>query len=89
MIVPEIYQFTLIFALFLLALEIVLPSFFFASLAVGALVLAFLHYVIGDYNISRDLFILAITTSVSFLGFRKFFRKPQDQITKDKDVNRY
>ena len=85
----EIYQITLVIAVVLLIVEILLPSFFFASLSVSVFVLAAVHYASAEFVVARDLSIVGIGTTIAFFLFRRFFRARGDQVKHDKDLNRY
>lgn len=82
----ELYHFTAGVAVLLLVLEMLLPSFFFAGLAVGAACVAFVHFVTGEVSIVRDLLIFAISSALGFFGIKAACKRLN---AKKSDVNRY
>ena len=60
-----------------------------ASAAVGALAAGLVQWLAGGVSLNRDLLIFALVSVLSFLAFRKIFRKADDHQSADTDVNRY
>ncbi len=82
----ELYQFTAGAAVLLLVLEMLLPSFFFAGLAVGAACLAVVHFITGEFVIVRDLTVFAVSATIAFFVIRAACLKLD---AKKSDINRY
>jgi membrane protein implicated in regulation of membrane protease activity len=47
------------------------------------------QWLAGGVSLNRDLLIFALVSVLSFLAFRKIFRKADDHQSADTDVNRY
>jgi membrane protein implicated in regulation of membrane protease activity len=85
----DAYQWTLIAALVLGMAELLTGSFVLLGLAVGALAAGLVQWAAGGVSLNRDLLIFALVSVLSFLAFRKIFRKADDHQSADTDVNRY
>jgi membrane protein implicated in regulation of membrane protease activity len=85
----EAYQWTLIAALVLGVAELLTGSFLLLGLAVGALAAGLVQWLTGGLSLNRDLLVFALVSVLSFLAFRKIFRKADDHQSADTDVNRY
>jgi membrane protein implicated in regulation of membrane protease activity len=85
----DAYQWTLIAALVLGMAELLTGSFVLLGLAVGALAAGLVQWLAGGVSLNRDLLIFALVSVLSFLAFRKIFRKADDHQGADTDVNRY
>ena len=85
----EAYQWTLIAALVLGMAELLTGSFLLLGLAVGALAAGLVQWLTGGLSLNRDLLVFALVSVMSFLAFRKMFRKADDHQSADTDVNRY
>ena len=85
----EAYQWTLIAALVLGMAELLTGSFLLLGLAVGALAAGLVQWLTGGLSLNRDLLVFALVSVLSFLAFRKIFRKADDHQGADTDVNRY
>ncbi len=85
----EAYQWTLIAALVLGVAELLTGSFLLLGLAVGALAAGLVQWLTGGLSLNRDLLVFALVSMLSFLAFRKIFRKADDHQSADTDVNRY
>jgi membrane protein implicated in regulation of membrane protease activity len=85
----EAYQWTLIAALVLGVAELLTGSFLLLGLAVGALAAGLVQWLTGGLSLNRDLLVFALVSVLSFLAFRKMFRKADDHQSADTDVNRY
>lgn len=85
----EAYQWTLIAALVLGMAELLTGSFVLLGLAVGALAAGLVQWLTGGLSLNRDLLVFALVSVLSFLAFRKMFRKADDHQSADTDVNRY
>ena len=85
----EAYQWTLIAALVLGMAELLTGSFLLLGLAVGALAAGLVQWLTGGLSLNRDLLVFALVSVLSFLAFRKIFRKDDDHQGADTDVNRY
>ena len=85
----EAYQWTLIAALVLGMAELLTGSFLLLGLAVGALAAGLVQWLTGGLSLNRDLLVFALVSVLSFLSFRKMFRKADDHQSADTDVNRY
>ena len=85
----QAYQWTLIAALVLGMAELLTGSFVLLGLGVGALAAGLVQWLTGGASISRDLLIFAVVAVLSFLVFRKLFRRSDDQQSADGDINRY
>jgi membrane protein implicated in regulation of membrane protease activity len=85
----EAYQWTLIAALVLGMAELLTGSFLLLGLAVGALAAGLVQWLTGGLSLNRDLLVFALVSVLSFLAFRKMFRKADDHQSADTDVNRY
>ena len=84
----EAYQWTLIAALVLGMAELLTGSFLLLGLAVGALAAGLVQWLTGGLSLNRDLLVFALVSVLSFLAFRKMFRKADDHQSADTDVNR-
>lgn len=85
----ELYHWTFTAALVLLGLELLVPAFFFAGLAVGVACVGVVHFFTGDLHLARDLVLLAVTSAGAFVGMRRYFRSSKDVDISTSDVNRY
>ena len=85
----EPFQITLIAAFVLALLELLTGAFFFLGMAVGALVVCGVQWMAGDWSFNRDLLIFAVSATVAFAGFRRFFHRARDQQLAHDDVNQY
>ena len=85
----EAYQWTLIAALVLGMAELLTGSFLLLGLAVGALAAGLVQWLTGGLSLNRDLLVFALVSVLSFVAFRKIFRKADDHQSADTDVNRY
>jgi membrane protein implicated in regulation of membrane protease activity len=56
---------------------------------VGALVVCGVQWMAGDWSFNRDLLIFAVSATVAFAGFRRFFHRARDQQLAHDDVNQY
>ncbi len=84
----ELWQWALLGGLAFLMLEIFTTTFLFAGFAVGALFLA-LVFLVGEPPLWLVMVIFGAVSAGSFVGFRRIFRKPDDQRITGGDVNRY
>ena len=82
----QLYQWTVSVALLLLALEIALPSFFFAGLAIGAGCVALLHFLTDGIAMARDLTVFAIGSAIGFAALRSIHSRWAKGTS---DINRY
>ncbi|MEY4284506.1 MAG: hypothetical protein EBV20_10910 [Betaproteobacteria bacterium] len=85
----EPYQITLIAAFALALIEVLTGAFFFLGMSVGALLVAGLQWLTGNWQLNRDLLLFAVASVVAFALFRKLFKKPADQSTLSEDINQY
>jgi membrane protein implicated in regulation of membrane protease activity len=85
----EPHQVTLILAFVLALIEVLTGAFFFLGMAMGALLVAALQWVTGEWVLNRDLLLFAVSSVAAFAAFRKLFKKPADQTSEISDVNRY
>jgi membrane protein implicated in regulation of membrane protease activity len=85
----EPYQFSLVVAFLLALVEVLTGAFFFLGMSVGALLVALLQWLTGEWSFNRDLLLFAVTSVFAFTAFRQFFKKPRDQSSEVDDVNQY
>jgi len=85
----EPHQVTLIAAFALALLEVITGAFLFLGMSVGALLVAGLQWLSGNWQLNRDLLVFAVASAVAFAVFRKLFKKPTDQSTLSDDINQY
>lgn len=85
----ELYQITLSLALLMLGLEIFTGTLVFLGFAIGLLIVGVTHWMTGEFSISRDCIIFAITSLLSFIALRKLFHHKGDIQKNNKDVNQY
>ena len=85
----EPYQLSLVAAFLLVLVEVITGAFFFLGMGVGALLVALLQWLTGEWSFNRDLLLFAVASVLAFTAFRKFFKKPRDQSSEANDVNQY
>ncbi|MBU3653830.1 MAG: hypothetical protein FGM44_12195 [Limnohabitans sp.] len=85
----DAYQVTLLIAIGLGLMELLLSAFLFLGMGLGALVVAAIQWLSGDWNLNRDLLIFAVCSTIAFLVFRRLFARPADQQAHHDDINRY
>lgn len=83
------YQMTLILAFLLGMAELLSGSFLFLGMAIGAVAVALLQWLWGDFSVSRDVLVFALVASVSFWLCRRWVARSTDHATAKEDVNQY
>lgn len=85
----QLYHLTFALAAIAVILEITLPSFLFLGFAIGLAATGVVHFVSGEFSLSRDLLIFGSFSALGFGVLRKFFGKAKDARDADSDVNQY
>lgn len=86
----DAYQISLIIAFALAIAEVMTMSFILLGFSLGMLAVAGSQYLFNGYSLNRDVMLFALVSAVSFLVFRKLFKKKSDltRLAED-DINQY
>ena len=86
----DAYQISLIIAFVLAIAEVMTMSFILLGFSLGMLAVAGAQYLFNGYSLNRDVMLFAVVSAVSFLVFRKLFKKKSDstRLAQD-DINQY
>ena len=71
----DAYQISLIISFVLAIAEVMTLSFILLGFSIGMLVVSGVQYLFDGYSLNRDLMVFAVVSVVSFLVFRKLFKK--------------
>ena len=71
----DAYQISLIISFVLAIAEVMTLSFILLGFSIGMLVVSCVQYLFDGYSLNRDLMVFAVVSVVSFLVFRKLFKK--------------
>ena len=74
----DAYQISLIISFVLAIAEVMTLSFILLGFSIGMLVVSGVQYLFDGYSLNRDLMVFAVVSVVSFLVFRKLFKKSSD-----------
>jgi membrane protein implicated in regulation of membrane protease activity len=86
----DAYQISLIISFVLAIAEIMTLSFILLGFSIGMLVVSGVQYLFDGYSLNRDLMLFAVVSVVSFLVFRKIFKKSSDvKSLEEDDINQY
>jgi membrane protein implicated in regulation of membrane protease activity len=86
----DAYQISLIISFVLAIAEVMTLSFILLGFSIGMLVVSGVQYLFDGYSLNRDLMVFAVVSVVSFLVFRKVFKKSSDVKTlREDDINQY
>ena len=86
----DAYQISLIVSFVLAIAEVMTLSFILLGFSIGMLVVSGVQYLFDGYSLNRDLMVFAVVSVVSFLVFRKLFKKSSDvKPLREDDINQY
>jgi len=86
----DAYQISLIISFVLAIAEVMTLSFILLGFSIGMLMVSGVQYLFDGYSLNRDLMVFAVVSVVSFLVFRKVFKKSSDVKTlREDDINQY
>jgi membrane protein implicated in regulation of membrane protease activity len=83
------FEYTLIAAVILAALEVVTGTFIVLGFAVGCCAVALAEFLGGGFNVYRDVMVFAAIASLAIVALRLTFARPGDTARVKGDVNDY
>jgi membrane protein implicated in regulation of membrane protease activity len=87
----EPYHWALVASMTFLIIEMITGTLIFVGCAVGVLPVVLTLYITDTVVWERDLALFAMVSVITFMGLRKYFKKPGDQTQshRNEDINRY
>ncbi|MFM7698417.1 MAG: NfeD family protein [Limnohabitans sp.] len=86
----DAYQISLIISVLLAIAEVMTMSFILLGFSIGMLAVSGVQYVFDGYHLNRDVIVFALVSVISFVVFRRLFKKNSDtKPLAEDDINQY